>query len=83
MNYVSHLLDDMDMKEVIGQTGAGVESIEFAISENLDCLEEKADRYEKRLEEMGCRNPILHGPFLDLNPMTFDSLDPGCHKEKI
>lgn len=74
MNYVSHLLDDMDMREVIGQTGAGVESIEFAISENLDCLEEKADRYEKRLEEMGCRNLILHGPFLDLNPMTFDSL---------
>lgn len=74
MIYVSHLLEDWDMRDVIEKTGAGVESIEFSISENLDSLEEKADRYEKRLEEMGCEDLILHGPFLDLNPMTFDSL---------
>ncbi|MFQ7550352.1 MAG: hypothetical protein ACLRMZ_08680 [Blautia marasmi] len=63
MIYVSHLLEDWDMRDVIEKTGAGVESIEFSISENLDCLEEKADRYEKRLEEMGCEDLILHGPF--------------------
>ena len=53
MIYVSHLLDDVDMRDVIERTGAGVESIEFSISENLDRLEEKIDSYEKRLEEMG------------------------------
>ena len=74
MIYVSHLLDDVDMRDVIERTGAGVESIEFSISENLDRLEEKIDNYEKRLEEMGCGKLVLHGPFLDLNPMAFDSL---------
>ena len=74
MIYVSHLLDDVDMRDVIERTGAGVESIEFSISENLDRLEEKIDSYEKRLEEMGCGKLVLHGPFLDLNPMAFDSL---------
>lgn len=29
MIYVSHLLEDWDMRDVINRTGAGVESIEF------------------------------------------------------
>lgn len=74
MIYVSHLLEDEEMKEVLHKSGAGVESIEFAISENLDSLEQKMVKYRKRLEDMGCRELLLHGPFLDLNPMTFDSL---------
>lgn len=44
MIYVSHLLCDEDMKEICGQYGAGVESIEFSISDNLDRLERKIDR---------------------------------------
>ena len=61
------------MKEVIGQTGAGVESIEFSISENLDRLSASISRYSERLKYIGAESLILHGPFLDLNPMTFDS----------
>ena len=73
MIYVSHLLCDEDMKEICCQYGTGVESIEFSISDNLDQLERKIERYQKRLGQMG--NPLLtlHGPFLDLNPASFDS----------
>ena len=41
MLYFSHLLEDEDTKAVINATGMGVESIEFAISENLNQLKEK------------------------------------------
>ena len=36
MIYVSHLLSDEEMKEIIERTGVGVESIEFSVAENLD-----------------------------------------------
>lgn len=70
--YISHLLPDEEMREVIEKTGAGVESIEFSIAENLDRLGESISSYKKRMRNMGAENLILHGPFLDLNPMTFD-----------
>lgn len=73
MVYVSHLLVDEQMKLVVEQTGAGVESIEFSISENLDCLDKKIDDYRERLKYIGAQSLTLHGPFLDLNPMTYDS----------
>lgn len=72
MLYFSHLLEDEDTKAVIRETGMGVEAIEFAISENLNHLNEKIFSYQNRLKDMKCKNLILHGPFLDLNPMTFD-----------
>lgn len=74
MLYISHLLDDDSMKELIQEMGLGIESIEFSIAENLDQMEQKLLEYEKRLEYMGARELTLHGPFLDLNPMAFDSL---------
>lgn len=74
MIYVSHLLKDEEMKEIIAQTGMGVESIEFSVAENLDKPGRTLETYRKRLEFMGCRELILHGPFLDLNPMAYDSL---------
>lgn len=73
MIYISHLLPDEEMQEVIAQTGAGVESIEFSISENLDSLSAHIASYKKRLAFMGADRLTLHGPFLDLNPMTYDS----------
>ena len=38
MFYFSHLLCDEEMKEVIQETGMGVDYIDFSISENLDHL---------------------------------------------
>ena len=73
MIFISHLLPDKEMKELIEETGAGVESIDFSITENLDHLSESVNSYKKRMKEIGTENLILHGPFLDLNPVAFDS----------
>ena len=62
------------MRQVVEATDVGIESIEFSISENLDCLNEKIVEYIERLEYIGTRNLTLHGPFLDLNPMAYDSM---------
>ena len=74
MIYISHLLEDKDMAELLNEGQYGIESIEFSISENLDHLDEKLLLYEKRLRDMHCKDLTIHGPFLDINPMAFDSL---------
>ena len=71
---ISHLLPDEEMKELIRETGMGVESIDFSISDNLDHLEETIQTYRKKLNTFGNPPLTLHGPFLDLNPAAFDSL---------
>ena len=72
--YISHLLPDEEMKGLVTETGTGVESIDFSISDNLDHLGKRIELYQKKLEKMGNPPLILHGPFLDLNPAAFDSL---------
>lgn len=72
MIYISHLLPDQDMRELIEETGAGIESIDFSIAENLDRLSECIKSYRKRMAYMRTRELILHGPYLDLNPVTYD-----------
>ena len=74
MIYTSHLLEDTQMQEVVRECATGIESIEFSIAENMDRLEEKISSYRERLWRMGWPHLSLHGPFLDLNPMTYDSL---------
>ena len=39
MIYISHLLPDEEMQELLKSSELGVESIEFSISENLDHLD--------------------------------------------
>ena len=39
MIYISHLLPDDEMKEIISQTGVGIESIEFSIADKGICLQ--------------------------------------------
>ena len=72
MFYFSHLLCDEEMKEVIQETEMGIASIEFSIAENLDNFSKTLLSYEKRLEKMECKKLLLHGPFLDLNPVSYD-----------
>ena len=74
MIYFTHLLRDEEMREIVRNTGMGIESIEFSVSENLDKLQETMIAYEKRLSYMECESFTFHGPFLDLNPMAYDSL---------
>ncbi len=72
MIYISHLIPDNELRELIAQTGAGVESIEFSVAENLDHLKETLSSYKERLKTLGTDDVILHGPFLDLNPVSYD-----------
>lgn len=71
--FISHLFDDEDTAELIKQYGVGLESIEFSITDQLDNLDSSLEKYKKRLQYMNPKRLILHGPFLDLNPITFDS----------
>ena len=64
MIYISHLLPDHEMNEIIEQTGVGIESIEFSIADNLDHLNDSIGSYRERLKFMDCRGLTLHGPFM-------------------
>lgn len=74
MIYISHLLPDAEIKEFLRESGMGIESIEFSISDNLDQLTKSIEGYQKRQKNMGTDQLILHGPFLDINPCAYDSL---------
>lgn len=73
MIYISDLLSDAEMRELVEETEAGVESIDFSIAEKLDRLSESVRFYKERLRKIGTEDVTFHGPFLDLNPVTFDS----------
>ena len=74
MIYISHLIPDEEMKFFVEKYGAGVESIDFSISDNLDQLSRSIEYYRKKMNDMGTDQLILHGPFLDVNPCAYDSL---------
>lgn len=73
MIYASDIIYPDQTKKLMEETDLGIESLEFSISENLDHLEETIQRYKKCREENGIKNLTLHGPFLDLNPVAYDS----------
>lgn len=59
MIYFTHLLRDEEMREIVRNTGMGIESIEFSVSENLDKLQETMIAYEKDF------------PIWNVNPLHF------------
>lgn len=72
--YLSHLIPDSDMAGLLARYPVGVESIEFSIGYCLDAWQERAASYRQRLDDMGLDGPLsIHGPFLDLNPVSWDS----------
>lgn len=76
MLYLSHLIPDEEMAVLLDVYHLGVESIEFSIGSCLDAW--KVGAYRERLDAMGgpmgTRRPLsIHGPFLDLNPVSWDS----------
>ena len=58
MIYASDLLNKTDMKNILSQTGMGIESIEFSISDNLDRLSTKLPDYRARMEYYGVTDLI-------------------------
>lgn len=84
MLYVSHLIPDDHMACLLKQYHLGVESIEFSIGYCLDAWEERAAAYEKRLEAMGWEGALsIHGPFLDLNPVSWDDKIAAASRERF
>lgn len=74
MIYISHLLDDRDMIRIFKGKNLGLESIEFSIGYCLDKFEDSIAAYRKRIEPMEHKSLNIHGPFLDLNPASNDTL---------
>lgn len=74
MIYYSQLLPDQELSQLLSQHSAGLELIDFSIGINLDRLPVLLDNWRKRLLLLGSPALTLHGPFLDLNPASYDSL---------
>lgn len=72
--FFSDLLARDEMAALLSSTGAGFETIWFSIAENLDHFDQSILFERERQAEFGYPDLTLHGPFLDLNPMTYDSL---------
>lgn len=69
----SDLLTKEDMKMAVEKTGMAVESIDFSITDNLDNIKQTIIDYKARMEYMGASKLFIHGPFLDMSPVSFDS----------
>ena len=72
--FISDLLPQPDLYDIIQKENVGLESIRFSIAENLDHFSETLQKERARLRSLGNPPLTLHGPFLDLNPMCYDSL---------
>ena len=67
MIYLSHFDQDKKIQGLVDKYGVEIETIEFAIGDNLDRLGDCLKNFEGRVS---CKSLNLHGPFLDLNPAS-------------
>ncbi|MDO4621397.1 MAG: sugar phosphate isomerase/epimerase family protein [Eubacteriales bacterium] len=72
--YFSGLLETVDMQQLLKKTGAGLETIQFGVSDNLDNYKETMQKEKELLKRYGDPAVTVHGPFLDLNPMCYDRM---------
>lgn len=73
--YISQLFTDEEVLELLEKREIGLEIIEFGIGFVLDKEDNGLNDYYKRMGQcIDNRSLSLHGPFLDLNPASFDSL---------
>ncbi len=68
MIYISNLISDSQLAELLARENLGIETIDFSIGENLDDLSRLIDLWRRRMDSMHCTHVSIHGPFLDLNP---------------
>lgn len=84
MLYLSHLMPDDDMAMLLNRYHLGVETIEFSVGYCLDEWRLKASAYRERLKAMEWEGPLtVHGPFLDLNPVSWDSMVARASRERF
>ena len=73
--YVSQLFEDKKIIPILSDNDIGIEIIEFGIGDVLDKGDKAVEDYIVRMKDFIKSRPIsIHGPFLDLNPASFDSL---------
>ena len=71
--FISELLPEEELDFLIRNFSCGLELITFSISDNLDHFHDTLKNAKEMLKRLGTPPVSIHGPFLDLNPMTFDS----------
>ena len=72
--YISHLVDTDHFLKLLEKYPVGIESINFSVSNILDEGPSALSRYKAELGSILTQRPlILHGPFFDLSPASFDS----------
>ena len=59
MIYISHLLPDEEMQELLKSSELGVESIEFSISENLDHLDKTIETYKLSISILSAKSVTI------------------------
>ena len=83
MIYLSHLIPDQELAELFRAYPAGLETIEFSIASCLDDFTHTLRQYSKRIEQMNPAAISVHGPFLDLNPASYDSCIQAVTKKRF
>lgn len=72
--FISHLVPDTHYINLLSTYDIGIESIHFSVSSVLDQCPLAITPYKNSLEPYISNRPlILHGPFFDLSPASFDS----------
>ncbi len=76
MRYFSQLLDDTELTSLLEEEPDwGIEAIAFGIGDTLDRGQDAVEAYRRRMGAWLEKRPFsVHGPFLDLNPGSFDTL---------
>lgn len=74
MIYISNVMPEEDLKLFCARYHTGIESIEFGIGDSLDSLENTLGSYKQKAKHFLEHSFTLHGPFLDLNPVSADTL---------
>ena len=70
--FVSEIMTGNELKEAVRSTGCGIELIQLSIPENLDNLEDTVRKTRDFLHFLGNPPCTVHGPSLDLNPVSYD-----------
>ena len=81
--YSSDLIPKEELKEVLELAEMGVETIRFSVAMNLDEFSRQIEIARGDLRDLGNPPLSVHGPFLDLNPMSFDSRVRQVTKERF
>lgn len=84
MIYISQLLEQEKLLQIISTYPVGLEVISFSIGSILDKLETSINYYERELSNIKEEVPLtFHGPFLDLFPGSCDERVRQLAKERF